>query len=87
MIVCAFVLTVAIIAQLSTLLDLVLNCILVIMGKKDAYASGEVFGTFIYWFAHFLLTFTLWKYGIRWVRKKSEMSVRIISTDTSKVRN
>lgn len=65
----AIILTLAAIAQLPTILNLLIRVFTLFKGHRDAFQVGETIGSVIYWIAHFAATFALWKYGLRRMRK------------------
>lgn len=66
----AILLTLAIVGQLPALFGVILSFFKIFTGKLESYQMGEVFGHIIYWIIHLVVTFALWKYGIRWTRKE-----------------
>ena len=68
----ALLLTLAIVGQLPALFQVSINFFAVFTGKSDSSEIGEAIGHVIYWAVHFTLTIVLWKYGIRWLKKKKK---------------
>ena len=65
----AAILTLAIVGQVPDLFGIIVSFFAMITGKLESYRAGETIGRMIYWLLHFAFTITLWRYGLRWVRK------------------
>jgi predicted membrane protein len=71
-IIVAVLLTLAIVGQLPTIFGMIHSFFKIFTGKLNSDQTGEIFGHIIYWIIHFVATFALWKYGIRWTRKEAK---------------
>ena len=62
-----------IVGQLPELFRILSALVSLVTGKLDSFAAGEVIGNIIFWLVYFLITIVLWKYGLRWSRKKAAL--------------
>jgi hypothetical protein len=62
-------LTLAIIGLLPTLLRTIFGFFIIFTGNLDASQVGFVTGSLIYWILHFMATISLWKHGMRRIKK------------------
>ena len=69
-IILALLLTLAILGQLPSLFEVIINFFRIFTGKLNSSQVGEEIGHVIYWTVHFTLTIIFWKYGIQWLKKK-----------------
>ena len=74
-IIIALLLTLAILGQLPTLFQVIINFFAVFTGKLSSSQVGEVIGHIIYWAVHFTVTIMFWKYGIDWLKKKKKTTL------------
>ena len=69
-IILAVVLTFCILGQLLELIKVIFGIFRIFSGTLDSFQIGEAIGHGVYWIIHFALTIALWKYGLRWSKKR-----------------
>jgi hypothetical protein len=62
----SMLLALAILGQLPALFKALSGIFGIINGNNDAYKTGIIIGSCIYWVIHFILTVILWMYGSKW---------------------
>lgn len=68
-IVLAIILSISIIARIADLYTSIFGFFKIFTGTLNSYETGRVVGMLLYWVIHFAVTFLLFKYGLKWIKK------------------